>query len=166
MLMTKPPTVRWLDDREQAAWRGYLHMHSLLMAQLNRNMLAGSSMSESDYAVLVSLSEAPDSRMRAFELARRMVWEKSRLSHQLTRMERRGLIKRENCPSDARGAFVVLTASGRAAIEAAAPLHVNDVRRHFFDLLTSDQLDSLAGIVDAIVSHIEPSCPSATECEP
>ncbi len=163
--MKKPPTVRWLDDREQAAWRGYLNMHSLLMAQLNRNMLAGSGMSESDYAVLVSLSEAPDSRMRAFELARQMVWEKSRLSHQLTRMERRGLIKRENCPSDARGAFVVLTAAGRAAIEAAAPLHVNDVRQHFFDLLTSDQLEALAGIVGAIVSHIEPTCPSATECD-
>lgn len=157
---------RWLDDREQAVWRGYMQMQARLSAQLYRSMAADSGMSEGDYAVLVCLSEAPDGRLRAFELGRLIEWEKSRLSHQLTRMERRGMVVRAECPSDARGAFIVITAAGRAAIEQAAPRHVADVRRWFIDVLDEAQLDALAGIIDAVLTSlgeppVPPECPNA-----
>jgi DNA-binding MarR family transcriptional regulator len=153
-----PPTTRWLDEREQAVWRGYLTMGSALLAHLNRNLLTASGLSEGDYAVLVSLSEADGERLRAFELARGIQWEKSRLSHQLTRMERRGLVRREECLSDARGAFVALTDAGRQAIEVAAPRHVEDVRRWFIDLLSAEQLDALEGIIATVMGELEPEC--------
>lgn len=160
---------RWLDDREQQAWRGFLTMQTRLLGRLNRSLSAECGVSDGDYAVLVSLSESPDSRVRAFELARDMQWEKSRLSHQLTRMERRGLVKREECPSDARGAFVVLTDLGRTSIQAAAPHHVADVRRWFIDVLTPEQLDAMSGIVDSVLNALGESptptgCPGETDC--
>jgi len=159
--MATTPAPRWLDDREQGIWRGYLKMTNLLSAHLNRTLVTKSGLSDGDYGVLVNLSEADGGRMRAFELARRMQWEKSRLSHQLTRMQGRGLIKKEDCPSDARGAFIVLTDAGRTAIDAAAPRHVEDVRRYFFDLLTPEQLATLDEIATTVVGNIEPECPAA-----
>ena len=155
---------RWLDEREQAAWRGLLQMYQQVMARLNRNLVVESGLSEGDYAILVSLSEAPEGRLRAFELARWLLWEKSRLSHQLTRMERRGLVRREECVSDARGAFVVITEAGRTAIEAAAPRHVDDVRRWFVDALSPQQLDALNDIATSVLSRLEADsdgCPEA-----
>ena len=161
--MAPTPTPRWLDEREQSIWRGYLKMTKLLSAHLNRSLVTRSGMSDGDYGVLVGLSEAEGSRLRAFELARILQWEKSRLSHQLTRMQGRGLIEREECPSDARGAFIVLTDAGRAAVEAAAPRHVDDVRQYFFDILTPEQIATLDEIATAVVANIEPECPSAAE---
>ena len=129
--------ARWLDAREQQAWRAYLDMHALLMARLNREMQVESGISISDFSVLVPLSEHPDGRTRILELARALGWEKSRLSHQLTRMQQRGLIERSNCSEDRRGAFVVLTPTGRATVEEAAPRHVESVRRYLFDELSA-----------------------------
>lgn len=145
---------RWLDEREQAAWRGLVQVNQQLMARLNRSLTATSGMSDGDYAVLVALSEAPDHRLRAFELARSLTWEKSRLSHQLTRMERRGLVRREECTTDARGAFVAITEAGRSAIEAAAPRHVEDVRRWFVDALSPAQLDAMADLTATVLAHL------------
>ena len=96
-----------------------------------------------DFSVLVQLSEHVDGRMRVLELARALRWEKSRLSHQLARMQQRGLIERSNCSEDRRGAFVVLTDLGRTTVEAAAPQHVESVRRYLFDELTAEQVGSL-----------------------
>ena len=146
---------RWLDAREQAAWRGWLQLNQQLMTRLNRNLLVESSLSDGDYGILVSLSEAPGHRLRAFELARTLLWEKSRLSHQLTRMERRELVRREDCTTDARGAYVVITEAGRTAIESAAPLHVEHVRRWFIDALSTQQLDALDDIVRTVLSRLE-----------
>jgi DNA-binding MarR family transcriptional regulator len=145
---------RWLDDREARAWRGYEHMRGQLSARLEHNLLRDAGLSGADYAVLVNLSEAPGGRMRAFELGRAMHWEKSRLSHQVTRMARRGLVRREVCPSDARGSFVALTDEGLAVIEAAAPGHVEDVRRYFIDLLTPAQLDVIADATAAVLARL------------
>ncbi|MCU1401639.1 MAG: MarR family transcriptional regulator [Acidimicrobiales bacterium] len=154
-------SARWLDAREQAVWRGYMLMQVRLSAQLNRSLAAGCGLSDGDYAVLVSLSEAPGGRLRAFEVAKIIQWEKSRLSHQLTRMERRGLVERAECPSDARGAFIVITPGGSEAIRRAAPHHVDDVRRWFIDVLSEGQMDALSGIVDAVLSALgEPALPT------
>jgi DNA-binding MarR family transcriptional regulator len=147
--------IPWLDEREQRAWRGYLDTHTRLIGHLSRQLQRDTGLSEGDYGVLVNLTEAPAERLRAFELGRAMQWEKSRLSHHLSRMTARGLVGREECPSDGRGAYVVLTPAGRAAIESAAPLHVREVRRLFVEALDGDQLDALADISDALRRRLD-----------
>lgn len=149
---------RWLDAREQGAWRAYLDMNARLNARLNREMQDECGMSIADFSVLVQLSEHEGSRMRVLELARALRWEKSRLSHQLTRMGQRGLIERSNCTEDRRGAFVVLTDAGRQAVEAAAPRHVESVRRYLFDGLTPEQVDALAAISGGVIARLDDAC--------
>jgi DNA-binding MarR family transcriptional regulator len=148
-------TPRWLTPPEARAWRAYTRMRVRLQAQLDRDLARHSGLSDPDYGILVHLSEAPDGRLRPYQLSEALQWEKSRLSHQLTRMTRRGLLSREECPTDARGAFVVLTAAGRAAIEAAAPAHVEDVRRYLVDVLDPQQLDALADIAETVLAHLD-----------
>ncbi len=145
-----------LTPREDEVWRSYLRMHAQLLRHLNRQLQADSDLSLQDYEVLVHLSEAPDSRLRAFELGTALQWEKSRLSHHLSRMEKRGLVAREDCTTDARGAFVVLTPAGRGAIEANAPAHVAEVRSAFIDALTPEQLDTLGTIAATVLSRLDP----------
>jgi DNA-binding MarR family transcriptional regulator len=147
--------VPWLSEREQRAWRAFLAMQRQLIGRTARDLQRDTGLSGADYEVLVNLSEAPEGRLRAFELGAATQWEKSRLSHHITRMVERGLVRRESCPTDSRGAFVVLTAAGRKAIEAAAPLHVEHVRRVFIDSLTPEQLDALAEISDAILAKVD-----------
>jgi DNA-binding MarR family transcriptional regulator len=157
--MTDP---RWLDDRQQRAWRGYLAMQAQLQAQLNRELQADSGMSLADFDVLVALTDRPDVQMRVLELAEALQWEKSRLSHHLARMERRGLVERQDCPDDARGAFVVLTEDGRRAIERAAPSHVEAVRSLVFDGLDPQQVDTLADVAQAVLTRIHGRRTAAT----
>jgi DNA-binding MarR family transcriptional regulator len=149
---------RWLDAREQGAWRAYLDMNARLQARLNREMQDESGMSIADFSVLVQLSEHEGARMRVLELARALRWEKSRLSHQLTRMQQRGLIERSNCDEDRRGAFVVLTDRGRETVEAAAPRHVEAVRRYLFDGLSPVQVEALGVIARTVVERVEAAC--------
>ena len=142
---------RWLDEGEARAWRGYMRMRTLLHAQIVRDLAHDAGLSGPDYDVLSNLSEAPGRRSRLGDLAARMAWSRSRLSHHITRMERRGLVTREDCPDDGRGAVVVLTDAGFRTIEAAAPGHVESVRRHFIDRLTREQLEALAEISRTVV---------------
>jgi DNA-binding MarR family transcriptional regulator len=146
--------IRWLTEEEQRAWRGLLRMTSQLNARMNRQLLQDYGVSLADYDVLVVLSEAPEGRLRVFEVADGLAWEQSRVSHQLARMQRRGLVAREGCASDARGAFAVLTEAGRAAIERAAPAHVETVRQLVFDGLTHDQLAALTEITTRVLDRL------------
>ena len=146
--------MTWLDEREQRAWRGFVNLQQQVRRRLARELQRRSGMSDADFEVLVHLSEAPDGRLRPFELGRITQWEKSRLSHHLRRMGERGLVERQFCPTDNRGSFVAITDTGRAAITAAAPQHVEDVRRLFIDVLTPDQLDAIAEISDAVLAHL------------
>lgn len=146
--------ARWLDDREQRAWRGLLAMHAQLTLELGRQLQRDTDLSIAEYGVLVHLSEAPDRELRAFELGDALQWEKSRLSHQLTRMERRGLVERRACPTDARGAHIAITPAGQQAIEQAAPAHVAEIRRLFIDVLRDEQLDQLVAITDAVLAAL------------
>jgi len=156
--------TRWLDEREARAWRSFVQAESRLGATLQRKLQAECGMSMPDYGVLVHLSEAEaeGGRMRAFALGEAVQWEKSRLSHHLSRMERRGLIERQECPTDGRGAFIVITPAGRTAIEAAAPAHVAHVRRYLVDVLTPEQLEALGVISDAILQGLRAD-PSACD---
>ncbi|MFJ8794222.1 MarR family winged helix-turn-helix transcriptional regulator [Streptomyces sp. NPDC102462] len=151
--MDAPP--RWLNQEEKAAWDSFIRMQEKLIGRLSRHVQADSGMSASDYIVLVSLTERGDGRMRFSDLVKRVEWEKSRVSHQVTRMAKRGLVAKEECPEDGRGAFIVATPAGYKAIEEAAPPHVEHVRRLFIDALTPNQLSTLARISKRILDHME-----------
>ena len=144
----------WLDEREMRAWRGFHRLRAELVAHLARELARDSGLTEADYAVLVEVSEAPGRRMRSRDLARALRWDRSRISHQLGRMEARGTVRRESCAEDGRSFNVVLTDAGMAAIEAAAPAHVAAVRHCFTDVLTPEQLDTLGDIAEAITTHL------------
>lgn len=146
---------RWLDERQQRAWRGYLAMHAKLTARLHRQLQDDSGLSLTDFDVLVQLTDRPDRRARVFELAESLQWERSRLSHHLARMQRRGLISREGSPDDGRGAIIALTRRGRSAIERAAPAHVDTVRDLVFDRLTKAQVDALHSISQKVLARLE-----------
>ena len=145
---------RWLNDREQRAWRSLMVMQAGISEYLERQLRAHSGMSSADYEVLAHLSEAPDGRLRSFALGRLLRWEKSRLSQHLTRMQKRGLIRREPCPTDQRGAVVVITEPGRALIEKAAPHHVADIRTALIDDATPAQLDLLTELGDQVRARL------------
>lgn len=144
----------WLDDTEMRAWRGYRRMHALLDLQIARDLNTDSKLSGTDYDVLSNLSEAADHRLRLTDLAALMLWSKSRLSHHVTRMQQRGLVTREDSPTDARAAVVLLTDAGWAAIRAAAPPHLKSVRRNFVDLLTREELKALGDIAEKVVTRL------------
>lgn len=145
---------RWLSEPEERAWRGYRRMHALLDLQVARDLAADSGFSDADYDVLSNLSETTGHRLRLTELAGRMLWSKSRLSHHVSRMEQRGLVRRSERESDRRGADIVLTEEGWAAIEAAAPRHVESVRRLFIDVLSVEEIKVLGEIAEKIVAHL------------
>ena len=144
--------ARWLTEREERAWRALQFMQMRLEGELARQLAAESGLSYPDYVVLVALTDRPGGRMRLFELAGVLGWEKSRLSHHIARMTERGLVHKERCDSDRRGAFVVATEQGRREIEAAAPGHVATVRRFFIDRLTPAQLDEVAQVAEAVLA--------------
>jgi DNA-binding MarR family transcriptional regulator len=146
--------TRWLDAREARAWRTLQMMQMRLDGELARQLASESGLSYQDYTVLVALTGSPEGRMRAFELGALLGWEKSRLSHHVQRMADRGLVKKEKCSSDRRGSFVTVTPAGRAEIEAAAPGHVNAVRRLFVDRLTGDQLDVIADAAEIVLTAL------------
>jgi len=127
----------------------------MLAARLNRQLQADCGLSLPEYEVLVRLTEAPDGRLRQFQLGLALDWEQSRLSHLLTRMSRRGFVVRQDCVADRRGAEVVLTAAGRAAIESAAPGHVAAVRRLVFDRMDSEQAAAFGQAFEAILAGME-----------
>lgn len=146
----------WLSDEQQRAWRSLQFMKMRLDECLARQLAQDSNLSLPDYEVLVALTDQPDGRLRLYELAEELAWEKSRLSHHISRMAARDLVAKERCGEDRRGAFVAITPHGRAEIEAAAPGHVGMVRRHVVDRLTPAQLRHLADIADRIRTSFDP----------
>ena len=131
-----------------------MRLNAELPGVLHRELQADAGLSLSDFEVLVTLTEAPDERVRVTDLARALNWERSRVSHHVTRMERRGLVQRSECRDDGRGAWVVLTTQGRRAIERAAPGHAATVRRLIFDNLTAHELTVMTGVVDKVLSRL------------
>jgi DNA-binding MarR family transcriptional regulator len=130
-------------------------MQMRLDAELARQLATDSGLSYPDYVVLVALTDQPEGSLRLFELGQVLGWEKSRLSHHVSRMVARGLVEKEACDADRRGAHVVVTAKGRSEIQAAAPGHVEAVRRLFVDRLTPAQIAAIADAAEAVLAGLE-----------
>ena len=147
-------TTRWLNETEQTAWRAYLEVMRLLPNHLEDRLHERHGLTLTDYQVLVEVSESDEHRLRMTELSHRTQLSKSRLSHQIGRMERAGLVVRTQCPQDRRGQWAELTEQGWQVLRAAAPEHVEDVRELFFDLLDEQQTEVLAGILRAVADKL------------
>jgi DNA-binding MarR family transcriptional regulator len=146
--------VRWLDDCENRAWRAFLLASQLLMDQLDRELQEEVGIPHAYYAIMAVLSEHPERAMRMTEIADRLRFSKSRLTHAIGRLEERGWVERAACPTDRRGAYAVLTDAGQEALVAAAPTHVAGVRRHLFDQLSAEQVEQLRAIGEAVATPL------------
>jgi len=147
-------TRQRLTPRELAIWRTLLDTTADLRRVLGA-MLLDSGLSPTDYQVLLALREAAGTRLRSSELAATIDWERSRLSHHLGRMERRGLIRRDDCATDSRGAEVSLTESGAAAFRRAGAPHLRAIKQHFVDALTPQQVEALAAVLQSLQHHLQ-----------
>lgn len=159
--MTK---VQWLTAEQQDVWRAVISMNELLAVTLERELIQSAGLSLADYAVLVTLSEATDHTLQSRNLACALLWEKSRLSHQVKRMEKRGLVQRIACATDARAAMVRLTSEGLKTIRKAAPSHVATVRQILFEPLTAAEAQELGRISKIIFERIQANV-GAAECD-
>ncbi|NJQ00778.1 MarR family winged helix-turn-helix transcriptional regulator [Streptomyces zingiberis] len=151
--METETATRWLTDEEQRAWRTHLDVSRLLTHQLEKD-LQPFGLTINDYEILVNLSESAGLRMRMSDLAGATLQSKSRLSHQITRMETSGLVRRENCESDRRGLYAVLTDHGAEVMREVAPHHVASVRRHFIDLMPAGDLEALRRTLTPVAEHL------------
>jgi DNA-binding MarR family transcriptional regulator len=149
-----PTEPQWLDAQEDRAWRAFTHSHHQLTVCLNRLLLQDSGLTGADYEVLAFLAGLPEGSMPAQEMGTLLRWEKSRLSHQVRRLQEQGLVARELNPADRRSALIVLLPAGRRAIEDAAPEHVRNVRRLMIDLFTPAELETLAGLSERILGRL------------
>jgi DNA-binding MarR family transcriptional regulator len=145
---------KWLDEREDRAWRAFMHAHHRLSVRLNQLLLQDSGLTQADYEILAVLSEHPGGRMPARELGGMLQWEKSRLSHQVRHLQQQGLVGREANPADGRSSVICLLPAGRRAIEDAAPQHVHNVRRHLIDLLTPAELDMFTALNERVLGRL------------
>src|SRR4051812_36720980 len=155
--------TRWLSESEQQTWRAFLGATRLVFEQLDRELQRDSGMPHAYYEILVRLSEEPERALRMSALADRSQSSRSRLSHAVSRLEENGWVRREVCASDKRGQIARLTDEGFAALAAAAPGHVEGVRRHVFDPLTPEQVAQLGVISTALVTALLAE-PDSAEC--
>lgn len=147
--------TRWLSPDEQRVWRSFLRVNRQLFAVLEREIQVDAGIPHAYYEVLAALSEAPARTLRMSELAARALSSRSRLSHAVNRLEAVGWVRRDSCDADRRGAFAVLTDDGFAALERAAPAHVEAVRTHLFDGLDSRQVAALGAVLGTIERHMD-----------
>ncbi|MER6978173.1 MarR family winged helix-turn-helix transcriptional regulator [Streptomyces carpinensis] len=152
-----PAAPRWLSDDQQRVWRSYLHATTLLEDHLDRQLQRDAGMPHMYYGLLVKLAESPRRRLRMTELAMDAKITRSRLSHAVARLEKNGWLRREDCPSDKRGQFAVLTDEGQEVLRGTAPGHVAAVRQALFDRLTPEQQKSLGEIMQIVAEGLQPN---------
>jgi DNA-binding MarR family transcriptional regulator len=146
---------RWLTEEEQRSWRAYIIGSERLRQRLTTELQDTHDLTLADYEVLVRLSEQRDHRMRMTQLADEVAQSKSRLSHQISRLERAGLVRRTLCQNDARGVLAELTEEGMNQLRTAAPTHVNGVRDHLVDLITPAERATLATVFERVLKHLD-----------
>ena len=152
---TPLPKSRWLSKDEEEVWFAYILFSRQLAAGMERQ-LAGSGVSGADYQMLAPLAEAGPAGMRPRDLGYSAGWDRSRLAHQLGRMEKRGLVTREPAADDGRGTVVRLTEAGRAALRAASPGHIEWVRENFLSLMTPEDRRTLVALSERVMAKLEP----------
>jgi len=152
--------ARWLSAEEQHVWRTFLTAMQTMLSTVEAQLLRDSGIPHGYYEILVNLSEAPGRSLRMSQLAEASISSRSRLSHAVARLEERGWVERLDCPTDRRGQIAHLTDAGFAALDAAAPGHVEQVRRSVFDRLTAEQVAHLEAICAAIAAgeHVDAEC--------
>ncbi|KGH48308.1 MarR family transcriptional regulator [Modestobacter caceresii] len=143
-----------MDAEEQRAWRAWLYSWMLLDDRLDRELTRETGISHAYYEILVQLSETEGRQLRMSQLAERCLSSRSRLSHAVSRLEERGWVRRQVCPEDGRGQLAVLTDEGFAALEGAAPVHVESVRSHLFDQLSPEQVAAMQDIGETLLRHL------------
>jgi DNA-binding MarR family transcriptional regulator len=146
--------TRWLDEEEQQTWRAFLSATQLLFDQLDRELQRDAKIPHAYYEILVRLSESEGRTLRMSQLADSTLSSRSRLSHAVSRLEEAGWVERKSCPTDRRGQLAVLTDKGFAALEAAAPGHVEGVRSHVFDPLSQEQRAALRDISQTLLNPL------------
>ena len=156
--------TQWLTRDQQQHWRAYIAATTLLGERLSRELQAAHGITMADYEILVRRSEAPDRRLRMSQLADHTLASRSRLSHQVDRLEKVGLVERTPCVEDRRGANAVLTEKGWTLLVAAAPTHVEGVREHLVDQLTPEQFAGVGDALAVVAAHLQgmkPDCETA-----
>ena len=151
-----PPRTADVSDADWRLWREFVTMHRHLARELDRQLQRDAGLSQADFSVLATLSEAPDRRLRTGELAELLAWEKSRVSHQVARMESRGLLERTECDTDGRGTWVGLTAEGRRTLLSSTPDHAAAIRGLFFDELADHEKSALGEVARRILDRLNP----------
>jgi DNA-binding MarR family transcriptional regulator len=152
----KPPRTPGVSDADWRLWREFVTMHRHLARELDRQLQRDAGISQADFSVMATLAEAPDRRLRTGELAELLAWEKSRVSHQVARMESRGLLERTECNTDGRGTWVGLTTEGHRTMLASTRDHADAVRALFFDELADDEKAALGGVARRILDRLNP----------
>ena len=147
--------TKWLNDEQQKHWRAWIAATTLLSDQLNRELQETNGLTLADYEILVRLSDAPDRKIRMSDLASITLSSRSRLTHQINRMEDAGLVTREACEDDRRGQLCAMTNLGWKTLVAAAPSHVASVRSHFVDVLSAEEYAALGRAAGKIATHLE-----------
>ena len=156
--------IRWLTAQEQRAWRSFLGACQVFFTAVDGQLQRDAQIPHAYYEILVRLSEAPGRSLRMSQLAEAAAASKSRISHAVARLEERGWVRRVGCDADRRGQFAELTAAGYAALERAAPGHVEQVRRSLFDALTPEQVGQLKRISDAMIAAAGPAAAGDAAC--
>jgi DNA-binding MarR family transcriptional regulator len=163
MTSSLAPSVRPLSEREMAAWHALLRGHAAVVRVLEAELEAEHGLSLPAYEVLSHLSDAPDNRLRMSQLAAHAVLTPSGLTRLVDKLSRDGLVERAKCSADARVVYAVLTDAGRDRLVAAYPAHLQSVRRHYVDRLTSEQLDAIAEALGGLLVRLESECPTASD---
>jgi DNA-binding MarR family transcriptional regulator len=145
---------RWLDASQQRDWRAYVDGSVRLTEIMDRDLKTRHGLSVSEYEILVRLSEAPDRRLRMAELAENASQSRSRLSHTCSRLESKGLVKRDSCPNDKRGVYAHLTDDGFAALDRAARDHVETVREYFIDVIDPQDLEAVGRAFSLVLKRL------------
>jgi len=153
-----------LSDQDWSVWRDFMAMTGQLSRELDRRLQSDAGISHADYSVLLVLQQAPERQLRTGELAELLAWEKSRVSHQVARMEARGLLERTDCPTDGRGTWVSPTADGRRTLLGAMRNHTRTIRELFFDALRDEQRAAIGGAALNVLDKLSPeACEIAEE---
>lgn len=151
----EPAATPRASDWRVGVWRSFLRAHTGVVRELERELLAATSMPLSSYDVLLQLAEAPHRRLRMADLADRVLLSRSGLTRLIDRLQGEGLVRREPSPDDARGTFTVLTEEGMKRLRAAAPVHLAGIRRHWLAHFSDDELRQLGALLGRIAPHGE-----------